>query len=55
MWFAIVGKRSPQLTTASTRVPVCERRVLAELDDEHLVVAELEHVGDVEPLLLAVD
>ena len=32
-----------------------ERRVAAELDDEHLVVAELEHVGDLEPLLLAVD
>ena len=32
-----------------------ERRVLAELDDEHLVVAELEHVGDEQPLLLTVD
>ena len=31
-----------------------ERRTLAERDDEHLVVAELEHVGDLEPLVLAV-
>ena len=55
VWFACVGKRSLQLTIASTRVSACERRVLAELDDEHLVVAELEHVGNVQPALLAVD
>jgi hypothetical protein len=32
-----------------------ERRVLTELDDEHLVVAELEDVRDLEPVVLAVD
>ena len=55
MWFACVGNRSLQFTTASTRVPGVERRMSGELDDEHLVVAELEDVDDLEPLLLAVD
>ena len=42
-------------TTASTRVPAVRSAMAAELDDEHLVVAELEHVDDLEPRLLAVD
>ena len=55
MWFACVGKRSLQLTIASTRVPAASGACSPSSTTSTWSSPNFEHVGNLEPRVLAVD